>query len=429
MPRPIEMMLIGAGNRGTFAYGGFAERNPHRVRFVAVAEPDDARRERFASEHGIRKDRCFRSWEEALSRPQLAPAALNATMDQSHLTSTLATLAAGYDCRLEKPMATTPVDCMRLVQAAERRGRVLQICHVLRYTPFWGTLHDILASGRLGQVITVTHHENVAYWHMAHSFVRGNWRSAESSAPMILAKCCHDMDILRWNLGSPARRLSAFGRLTHFTPAMAPEGAPERCTDGCPAEDTCPFYAPRRYLREDLTGWPVNVITLDLSQEGRLQALREGPYGRCVYHCDNDVVDHHSVSMELEDGTTVSFVMHGHSHDNVRTMRYDGSLATLRASEASHEITIYDHVTGNEETVRPGEAHGGHGGGDSGVMNAFVAALTGDESQVLTSARESLESHLMAFAAEEARVAGELIDMAAYRERIETKALNAALAL
>lgn len=423
MPRPIEMMLIGAGNRGTFAYGGFAERNPHRVRFVAVAEPDDARRERFASEHGIRKDRCFRSWEEALSRPQLAPAALNATMDQSHLTSTLATLAAGYDCLLEKPMATTPVDCMRLVQAAERRGRVLQICHVLRYTPFWGTLHDILASGRLGQVITVTHHENVAYWHMAHSFVRGNWGSAASSAPMILAKCCHDLDILSWNLGSPVRRLSSFGRLTHFRAESSPQGAPPRCTDGCPAQDACPYYAPRLYLREN-TGWPVSVISLDLSMESRLKALQEGPYGRCVYHCDNDVVDHHIINMELESDTTITFAMHGHSHNNVRTMRYDGTRATLRASEANHEIVIHDHLTGSEETILPGRVSGGHGGGDAGVMNAFVRAVRDPASPALTSARASVESHLMGFAAERARLDGTMIDMPTYRSDIQDQALG-----
>jgi len=163
--------------------------------------------------------------------------------------------------------------------------------------------------------------------------------------------------------------------------------------------------------------------------EGRLRALREGPYGRCVYHCDNDVVDHQVVNMRLEDDTTVTFTMHGHSHNNVRTMRYDGTRATLRASEETHEITVYDHLTGNEETIRPGLAVGGHGGGDSGVMNAFVATLRDSSRLPLTSARASLESHLMAFAAERARVEGTLVDMGAYRAEIEDRALEASSGL
>jgi len=427
--KPVEMALLGAGNRGTFAYGAYAKLNPHMVRFVAVAEPDPTRRERFAKEHRIPPERCFSSWEDLVARPQLAEALLNATMDQTHVASTLAALSAGYHVLLEKPMATTPEDCVRLVQAAERTGRILQVCHVLRYTRFWSILHDLIRSGRLGQVVTVNHRENVAYWHMAHSFVRGNWRSAASSAPMILAKCCHDMDILYWNLGSPVRRLSSFGRLSHFRADQAPKGAPERCTDGCPVQEECPFYAPRLYLREDLTGWPVNVISDDLSMEGRLKALREGPYGRCVYRCDNDVVDHQVVNMECEDGITIAFTMHGHSHDNVRTVRYDGTRATLRASEATDEIILYDHLTGNEERIRPGAVMGGHGGGDTGVMNAFVATLREPGREPLTSARASLESHLMAFAAERARLEGGVVDMAAYRAEIEARALNAPLSM
>ncbi|MBN1399665.1 MAG: Gfo/Idh/MocA family oxidoreductase [Anaerolineae bacterium] len=416
----IELALLGAGNRGTFAYGRYAELNPHQVRFVAVAEPDDARRERFARRHAIPPERQFRDWEALLAEPQLAPALLNTTMDRTHVPSTLAALGRGYHVLLEKPMATDPAACVRLVQAAEATGRILQICHVMRYTRFWSTLHDIVQSGRLGDVITVEHRENVACWHMAHSFVRGNWGSSAASAPMILAKCCHDMDILYWILGSPVRRLSSFGRLSHLRPEHAPPGAPARCTDGCPAEASCPYFAPRLYLGEH-TGWPVNVISLDLSVEGRMQALREGPYGRCVFRCDNDVVDHQVVNMELESDVTVAFCMQGHSHNNVRTMRYDGTRATLRASEESDEIAIYDHLTGAEELIRPGRVSGGHGGGDTGLMNAFLAALRG-EGVAMTSARASLESHLMAFAAEKARVEGVIVDMSAYRQEAEAHA-------
>ena len=423
--RPVELVLLGAGNRGAYAYGAYAQRNPHRARFVAVAEPDPQRRERFASEHGIPPDRAFASWEELLSQPQLAPGLVNATMDPTHVASTLAALQAGYHVLLEKPMAANPVDCARLVQAAERTGQSLQICHVLRYTQFWSIVHQVVSSGELGRVVNVTHRENVAYWHMAHSFVRGNWRNVAASAPMILTKCCHDLDILFWNPRAPVARLSSFGALTHFCPENAPAGAPLRCTDGCPAQDECPYYAPRIYLR-DATGWPVNVITQDLSQEGRLRALRQGPYGRCVYHCDNDVVDHQTVSFELEDGATIAFTMQGHSHNNVRTLRFDGTRGTLRASEDTDEITVYDYTSGAQKTISPGRMAGGHGGGDTGVMNAFVAHLCDPQRPTLTSARTSLESHLLAFAAEQARLQGVIIDMAAYRAEIERRALEPA---
>jgi predicted dehydrogenase len=423
MEQPTQLALLGAGSRGTFAYGNYATMNPHRVRFVAVAEPDAGRRKRFAKEHRIAPSRCFESWEELLARPPLAEGLINATMDQVHVPSTLAALKAGYHVLLEKPMATSAEDCVRLVQAAEASQRILQICHVLRYTRFWGIIHDAIASGRLGRIINVDHRENVAFWHMAHSFVRGNWGVRATSAPMILAKCCHDMDILFWILGAPVRRLSSFGRLSHYRPANAPQGAPLRCTDGCPAQEDCPFYAPRQYLRES-TDWPINVISLDLSFEGRMKALREGPYGRCVYHCGNDVVDNQVINMEFENDATLTFAMQGHSHNNVRTMRYDGTRATLRASEAADEITIYDHLTGNEEVIRPGAVVGGHGGGDTGVMNAFVRAFRHPDETPLTSARASLESHLMAFAAEQARIEGAVLDMRAYRANIEARASN-----
>ncbi|MCS7061665.1 MAG: Gfo/Idh/MocA family oxidoreductase, partial [Anaerolineae bacterium] len=229
MAHPIEALMVGAGGRGMYAYGPYALAHPDEIRMVAVAEPDDARRTQFAALHGIPPERQFKSWQDALARPQLAQAALNCTQDRLHAASTLALLEAGYDVLLEKPMATTLADCVQLVQTAERHGRLLQICHVLRFTAFFSQLYEIVHSGRLGRIITVDHRENVSYWHMAHSFVRGHWRNEGLSSPMILAKCCHDLDILFWMIGRPARRLSSFGALTHYRAKNAPAGAPLRC--------------------------------------------------------------------------------------------------------------------------------------------------------------------------------------------------------
>ncbi|OUC05501.1 hypothetical protein RY27_26915, partial [Litorilinea aerophila] len=336
MTQPLELVLIGAGQRGAYAYASYALAHPEEVRFVAVAEPDPIRRRRFAEEHDLDDSRCFASWEELIAAGQLGQGALVTTQDQLHVEPAVAAMEAGYHVLLEKPMAHTLEGCVRLVQTAERTGRILQICHVLRYSPFWRKLHQILEEGRLGEIITVEHRENVAYWHMAHSFVRGNWRNEALSSPMILAKCCHDLDLLFWNLGR-CKRLSSVGSLLHFRADQVGPEIPNRCTDGCPIEPECPFSAPGIYLEyrpfrrlveraaergidlERPNVWPFTVLSHDLSREGRLRALQTGPYGRCVYRCDNDVVDHQVVTMELESGASAVLVMHGHSHEEHRS--------------------------------------------------------------------------------------------------------------
>jgi predicted dehydrogenase len=370
-------------------------------------------------------------------------------------------LQAGYDVLLEKPMATTLSDCVALVRVAEETGRLLQICHELRYTSFFSTLQAVLASGRLGEIITVDYRENLVYWAQAHSFVRGHWGNSKVECPKILAKGCHDLDILQWLLG-PCRRLSSFGSLRHFTPENAPPGAPQRCTDGCPAAETCLWYAPRMYLdleplisqarysarwweraaanlildhphitavlrrsipplnrALDYRGWPVSVISEDTSPEARRVALETGPWGRCVYYCDNDVVDHQVTNLEMESGVTVAFSMHGHSHEESRALRFDGTRATLRAKFSDglgdDSIEIHDHKIGHIERVKIQRSRQAHGGGDQQVMAAFIRAAR-HLSPSLTSARESLESHLMAFAAEQSRQDGTVVEMPTFRE-------------
>ena len=412
---PIELALIGAGQRGTFAYGPFAIDFPTKVQFVAVAEPNLDRRDRFSAQHGIPPERRFSRWEDLLDVPQLADAVLIATPDRLHHAPAMAALEAGYHVLVEKPMATTVADLAVLVATAVRTGRLLQVCHVLRFTPFFSALHEVVTSGRLGDVVTVSHRENFVYWHMAHSYVRGNWNRTGDSSPMILAKACHDFDILNWNLGDPVVALQSFGSLLHFRAERAPSGAPDRCTDGCPAAEDCPFDATRLYLNEAVTGWPVHVITDDLSRAGRLAALLDGPYGRCVYRCDNDVVDHQVVAMGLASGATVSLTVQGHAHEESRTMRYDGTRATLRGRFGLRSgIEIHDHVRGHKEHVEIPDARSGHGGGDFGVMHAFVDGIRGDLPAVATG-REILEGHLLALAAEHSRLTGEPVTMSHFR--------------
>src|SRR6266550_4315849 len=418
--RPVELVMVGAGNRGHLAYGAFAERNPDLAKFVAVVEPDDARRARFANANGIPADRQFRTWEDIAGRSPLAPALINATLEGDHRASTLALLAAGYDMLLEKPMAPTAGECLEIATAAETRGRLLQVAHVLRYAPFFLAVREVITSGRLGAIVSVDWRENLVYWHFAHSYVRGNWGNTTHSSPMILTKCCHDLDLLVWMFGR-CEQLSSSGSLTHFTKdAVGPE-IPERCTDGCPIADACPYFAPRVYLdrlRENPASFAVAAVTLDRTPEGVMRALETGPYGRCVYRSDNDAVDHQVVLMHFASGLSVSLTMQGSSHVEGRTVRIDGTRATLLANEARAEMEIHDHRRGTKERIESPRGVGGHGGGDEGLMRAFVGALEGDRAGVLTSAREAVASHLMAFAAERARVQSEVVEMEAFRRSL-----------
>lgn len=421
---PIDTIIVGAGGRGN-AYGKFAMDYPNELSVIGVAEPDQIRRDRMATFHDIAPDMIFNDWESLLaSGEKRATTIINCTMDRTHYESTMKMLDAGYDVLLEKPMTPVLHENVKLVQKAEDNGRLLQVCHVLRYSPFWETLRAVVQSGRLGRIISVSHRENLVYWHMAHSFVRGNWRDEATSGPMILSKCCHDFDILLWILKKQVVWLNSFGSLIHFRPENAPEGATLRCTDGCPAAESCKYEATKLYVR-DGDGWPQNHISYIPLKEARLQALKTGWYGRCVYHCDNDVVDHQTVNMEFEDGTTVTLIMNGQGDEECRTMRWDGTRATLygKFSSKGNIIEIHDHHTGEIENIPVIDRDtSGHGGGDFGIVRSFVNAMNGKPDDSITTARESLESHLLSFAAEESRLNHTVINMAEYRKRVEEEA-------
>lgn len=463
---PITAVMIGAGERGKDVYGRFAINHPAALRFVAVAEPQAERRQAFARQHHIPPERCFTDWPPLLAQAPLVQAAFVCTQDQFHEQPALAALEQGYHVLLEKPMAVTADACRQLVATAERQGRQLQICHVLRYSSFFQTVHQVIQSGLLGEIISLSQRENVAYWHMAHSFVRGNWRSRAGSSPMILAKCCHDLDLIQWLVGSRPEKIGSFGSLSHYRPERAPEGATARCTDGCPVEANCPFSAIDIYVRlrpllhmvqmsdrrslaglaallerypaqmawasrfipplrqfVNYSGWPVRVMTSDFSPEGRYRALTdpENPYGRCVYQCDNDVVDHQHVDITFENGVTATLIMHGHSYAEGRELRIDGSLGTLIGQLYMHDrrIELHDKRTGKRQVLLKESFsldEDGHGGGDEGLMNNFVALLQGkDHPGVTTDAAGALESHLMAFAADRARMEGRVVEMAELR--------------
>lgn len=416
MSHPLRAVLVGAGNRGHSVFGRWALEHADDIAFVAVAEPDPARRTRFGDAHRIPQSHRFVDTAALVAAGIDATAAVVASPDRSHATDAIRLLEAGCDVLLEKPMAVTPDEFAMLLQRSRAAPGRLSVAHVLRYTPFFRAVHDIVSSGRLGEIVSVVHSETIAWWHMAHSYVRGSWAVAETSSPAILAKCCHDLDILTWNAGAPVTRVASFGGLRHFRPQEAPAGAALRCTDGCPVA-ACPFDARRIYLSPHAEPWLVEALTDDPEQGAREDALRTGPYGRCVYHAGSDVVDHQVVAMERADGSSTTLRFSGHGDAGARTMRYDGTRATLRGVfGAQPSLEIHEHGE-DVETIEVPLLDGGHGGGDDQIMRAFVARAR-EGMPLPTDLESAIESHLLAFAAEESRLGGRVIEMVGVRARL-----------
>jgi len=413
---PCKILIIGAGERGR-AYADYVAEHPDEGILVGVAEPRDYQRERMAQRHKIPTARVFRDWRDAAARERFADAVIIATQDRMHVEPACVFAQQGYAILLEKPMATSQEGCQTIAEAMLRTGVMFAVCHVLRYTPYTQRLKRVLDSGRIGDIISVQHLEPVGYWHQAHSFVRGNWRNETESSPMLLAKSCHDLDWMQYIIGARCKKVSSFGSLKHFRPENRPEGAADRCLD-CAVSCQCPYSAVRLYtklLEQGHTGWPLRVITNNISTEGVIEALRKGPYGRCVYACDNDVVDHQTVNMEFENGTTATFTMTAFTGLGYgRTTRIFGSRGEILGD--SRSIRIMDFLTDEKEELHLNtastNADGGHGGGDSGIMRRFLAAVAeNDPEKITTGLAESYDSHALVFAAETARKESRVVDV------------------
>ena len=411
VPQPVTIALAGTGSRGR-TFSSFAERYPNRARVVAVADPRTVRREALADQLGVAADRRFDDWRELAALARFADAVIITTPDDEHVGPACRFAELGYHVLLEKPIAPTRAECIEVIDVVEKAGVILAVCHVMRYTAYTDRVREIVASGRLGQLVGIDQLEPIGWWHFAHSYVRGNWRRSDQAGPSILTKCCHDLDWLRYIVGRPAVAVSSRGGQHHFTSANRPAGAADRCLD-CAVEPDCPYSAPRLYLGclgdPERERWPLSVVTTDLTEPGVRQALRDGPYGRCVYACDNDVADHQVVTIEFEGEVTATLTMSAFTPLGRRRTRIMGTRGFLEGE--GQRLTLTDFVTGEVESfdlVHTGvDAGDGHGGGDYGVMSAFLDAVSGgDRSLIRTGPRESLESHLMAFAAERSRLTG-----------------------
>lgn len=405
-----SIVIIGAGSRGL----GYAENikqygEPNQV--VGVVDPNPARVCRVQGLFpNIKPDMVFTDWYDFVARGKCADAVVIATQDKLHKAPAVACADLGYHILLEKPMATSIRDCQLIVQAVKRNKIIFAVCHVLRYTNFYQKLRE--ATRAIGDIITIQHFEHVGFWHAAHSYVRGNWRNTKESSFMLLAKSCHDIDILRFLVGRPCRKVNSFGGLLHFKKENKPReaGLARRCLD-CRFEKACPYSALKIYVRDrydqGCRRWPLSILVDDITRENIMEALRTGPYGRCVYECDNDVVDHQVVNLEYEGGITASFTMSAFNTGSRQTI-IQGARGMIRADMFEKKIEITDFLSGatRTETVNP-LVDVVHGGGDDGLVIEWLRALkTGDHTKISTGADESLETHFCTFKAEESRLKG-----------------------
>ncbi|RRD95291.1 gfo/Idh/MocA family oxidoreductase [Clostridiales bacterium COT073_COT-073] len=426
MEKMLTAAIAGLGNRGLDTYAAEMAKYPGEVKIVAVADLKPEKVDKARKLFGIRQENCFGSAEEMLEQDKLADFMIIATPDRLHIPQAMSALQKGYDLLLEKPISSDAGACKQIAVLAEKLDRKVVVCHVLRYTPFYKTLKQMIEQGKIGEVVSIMAIENVGYYHHAHSFVRGNWRNSRESSPMILQKCCHDTDILTWLAGGTAKTTSSFGSTYLFKSEKAPQNQVKRCLDGCPVKEQCVFDAEKIYITNDRTGvakgntgWPNTVLTLTPTVESVYQALKEGPYGRCVYYCDNDVVDHQIVNINMENGATISLTMSGLTGEFARYLKIMGTAGELIGDMATNLISYWPF--GSERQVinvaELADNFEGHGGGDAGLIREFLDYMQGKEvSAAITSLEVSTDSHYIALAAEESRLAeGKAVSIDSYR--------------
>lgn len=410
----LRLGLIGAGERGANCYAPYAFKYPEEIKFVCVAEPLKDRRTVFARAHGIPEEWQFEDWKDMIDKNPCLDGVIISTQDQQHFEPAMAAIEKGWGILLEKPMAETAEKTKLITEAADKKGVPLMVCHVLRHTPYFMAMKEQIDSGAIGDVQSIHHIENIGYWHFAHSYVRGNWHNTKETTPMIVAKCCHDMDIFNYLLGGrKCRKVSSFGDLSYFTRDNMPQGAAANCMEGCPYDKTCQYSA-YKYL-EDRTNRDNfrDIIMRTDDREAFLKHLKESPYSRCVYQCDNDAVSRQVVNLEYEGGVTVSFQASAFTQEITRQTKIMGTKGEIEGCLEEDSFYIRDFDTGNVTKVRVHTPKTLHSGGDERIMSDFVQILKNPEKGMgAYGAGMSLQGHIMAFAAEESRqLGGKVIEL------------------
>ncbi len=411
--RPVTVIIIGCGNRGR-TYAGYAKKYPAGMKVVGVSDILDHRKDYLGDQHNVPPEMRFGHFREVFaSGKKLADAVVIATPDDRHYEPCMKALDLGYDVLLEKPVAPTPKECTAIREKTKKTGRIVAVCHVLRYSPYFMAMREVIQSGAIGKVVSIQHMEPIQYAHMAHSYVRGNWRREDETTPIILAKSCHDLDILRWMIDKPCKHIAADGSLSFFKKENAPEGAPKYCTDGCPHQKECPYDAVEIYthLKQHLGVFDLHGKKDPELILSRLKDPRYNSYARCVFHCDNDQPDHYVAEMVFDGDVTASFTMDAFSPKGGRRTRVMGTMGFIEGD--MKEFIVTDFLTRTPKIWNmnvaeiPEYAKSGHGGGDLRLVRDWLEAVDRHDANHLSSSIDvSIESHLMGFAAERSRRSG-----------------------
>lgn len=415
MAKPITAITLGAGGRG-MVYGNFAAAHPDHIKIIGVAEPVPFRNDRYARIHNIPKSNRFDTWEEVFKKPKMADAIIISTPDNMHYEPCMKALEMGYDILLEKPIAPTEQECREILALAKEKGRIVAVCHVLRYAPYFVKMKELIEKGAIGEIVSIQHFEPIEHTHMAHSYVRGNWHNSKETTPIILAKSCHDLDIIKWVINKPSKKIVAMGDLKWFRKENAPQGSGDRCVS-CAVERECPYSAVKEYAERK-----ARISVLDIPENATdktaaiMDKLKTSNYGRCVYKMDNDQPDHYVTSIQFGDSVTASFSMEAFTSYHGRRTRVMGSMGDMVGDMT--ELVLNDFKTRKETKFIPksedvdGYKNSGHGGGDWLLARDFAQAVSQQNASLLTSSiDESIESHVMGFMAEESRLTGKVMDI------------------
>lgn len=426
---PLKAIIVGAGHRA-LTYADYARTHPDELHIVGVADLSQLRRDLVRERYELPESRCFETAEQLAAVPRFADIVINGTMDHQHVPTSLPLLQAGYHLLLEKPFATSPEEMWQLVEVARANKRHVSICHVLRYAPFYAAIRQQVADGVIGKLINIQAVEHVSYHHMAVGFVRGKWsQQSYCQSTMLMAKSCHDLDLIAWmHSGVPATRVSSFGSNLQFRPDQAPEGAGSRCLVDCPIEADCQYSARKHYIdhpdRWSFYVWDSLEHIEAPTIQDKVESLQgDNPYGRCVWKCDNDVVDHQSVAIEFEDGVSATLNMIGGSSKPTRSLHLVGTHGEIQGvlEDSKFIIRHIDPRAGHEFSeqaidLRQGGdmtgAFGGHGGGDMRLVEDFLKVVRGQAASLsTTSIEDSVTGHLLGFSADSARVEGRVVEL------------------
>lgn len=403
LDKPLTAVIIGAGGRGN-TYAQYADRFPSSLKIIGVSDINDFRKNAMSDRFSVEQSKRFGDWSEIFKLPKFADIIFITTPDNLHYKPCMKALEMGYHVLLEKPAAQTEKECTDILAQSRKYNRIVAVCHVLRYAPYFKALKETVASGKIGELLSIQHLEPIEYVHFSHSYVRGNWNNSKKSTPAVISKSCHDLDIIRWIVDKPCKEISAFGSQSFFTSKKAPKGAAKRCQD-CQIEAQCAFSAKKIYY--DRRAW-LHVFDLkgNREQQGEqiLSYLRTTDYGRCVFYSDNNQPENFIMNMNFEGGVTTSFSMQAMTSYGGRHTRLMGTKGDIIGDMAT--FTITDFLTGKQEQWNGGSTDG-HGGGDLRLIRDLLWAVNRNDESLLTSTiSASIESHVMGYRAEKSRLKG-----------------------